>query len=142
MSSGASRMRSGALGTCLNVFFVFPTPSCDEYTPRAAFSNPAGGAGALDLNAKILPAAAFSPFARNADASCFLYSSCKTGRASREAGQWWLRVGRERFRPAPSRAIAERGNSDRVRSRRTLEGEATSLARSRSAEEAFSLTRL
>ena len=31
----------------------------------------------MDLNAKIFPVAAFSPFARNADASCFLYASCE-----------------------------------------------------------------
>lgn len=62
---------------------VFTDPaSLEVYTPLDAFSFPAEGTGALDLNAKILLRAAlpeepaFSPAPdKNAHASCFLYSS-------------------------------------------------------------------
>lgn len=68
-------MRSGALGMCRNAFFdLTPAPALAVYTPRAAFSVPAGGSGAFDLNARIFAEFA-PPSCRKLLASCFLYSS-------------------------------------------------------------------
>lgn len=86
MSSGASRIRSGAEGTCLNVFLdLTPAPALFEYTPRAEFSIPAGGSGALDLNARIFAELAPPSWLRKLLASCFLYSSCVVANSSVDA---------------------------------------------------------
>ena len=145
MSSGASRIRSGAEGTCLNVFLdLTPAPALFVYTPRAEFSIPAGGSGALDLNARIFAELAPPSWLRKLLASCFLYSSCVVANrvsvdARRSVGQSGDARSRGKGLTLRDRIVADRMLTE---SRRTLLGDATSAARSRSLALAFSFTRL